>query len=113
MRHIQGHHNQSDNGKKRKRKTNYDERSVLLSEIPNLVEDSDSESEDDDDSENKDNNVETQPKKSNIEQPIMDERLDDYITDQMRHNLNNGAGAHGAGAQIHIESENEKKKSNG
>ena len=81
MRHIQGHHNQSYKGKKRKRKTtnHHEERSVLLSEIPNLVEDSESE-DDDDDSENEDENLETQPKKSNIEQPIMDFFRDLYLS---------------------------------
>ena len=67
MRHIQKYHNQSYKGKKRKR-NHHDERSVLLSEIPNLVEDSESEDDDDDESENEDDNLETHPpKKSNIE----------------------------------------------
>ena len=55
-------------GKKRKRNQR-GTHSVLLSEMPQLVEDSESEDDDDDDeSENEDDNLETHPpKKSNIE----------------------------------------------
>ena len=82
MRHIQKYHIQSYKGRKRKR-NHHDARSVLLSEIPNLVEDSESEDDDDEDSDNEDDNLETHPpKKSNID---------------------------GAGAAIHTEPEKEKE----
>ena len=82
-KHFKKYHIQSYKGKKRKR-NQHGARSVLLSEIPQLVEDSESEDDDDDESENEDNNLETHPPEKNLTSNLKRRKKLQWISTQLK-----------------------------